>query len=115
MGWRRNLVGSASFDAQQGIRELRHEHDHLKDLQGDLASIHGLVEVATKLQAGGSRLAEVVQSSSEATSSRAQAMSRICDELRRSQDMSAQQLDEEASTKAQRQAAADAHHAEALK
>lgn len=112
--WRKDLVGSASFEAQQGIRELCHERDHLRDLQTDLAGIQGLVEAASQLQAGGSRLVEVVQSSSEATSSRAQAMSRICDELRKSCEVHKQELVEEDRRIAQRQAAAEAHHTEAL-
>lgn len=113
--WRRDLVGSASFDAQQGIRELCHERDHIRDLQTDLAGIQGLVQAASQLQAGGSRLVQVVQSSSEATSSRAQAASAICDELHRSRELRKQQLDQEDRKIVQQQAAADAHHAEARK
>jgi hypothetical protein len=113
--WRKGLVSSANFEAHQGIRELCHEREHLKDLRTDLAGIRGLVESASQLQAGGARLAEVVQTSSEAAGSRVQAMARIRDELHESSEMRKQELEQEERNIEQRQEAANLHHAEALK
>jgi len=113
--WRKDLVSSAKFEAQQGLRDLQHEHEHVKDLRGDLAGVQGLVEAASHLQAGGARLAEVVNSSSEAAGSRAQAMTRICDELHESCEMHKQTLQKVEDNIAKQQAAAESHHAEALK
>jgi len=113
--WRKDLVSSASFEAQQGIRELRHEREHIKDLRADLAGVQGLVESASQLQAGGARLAEVVNSSDKAAASRAQGMARIRDELYEVCEKHQQGLEQEERNIAQRREAADAHHEEALK
>jgi len=113
--WRKDLVMSAKFDAQQGLRELQHEREHVADLRADLASVQGLVETASQLQAGGARLVEVVHSASEASGSRAKAMARVRDELHESCDMQKQQLQQVNNDIAERQEAADSHHTEALK
>merc|ERR1719163_2073758 len=70
--WRKDLLSSASFEAQQGLRELCHEREHLKDLHADLTGVQGLVDSASQLQTGGVRLAEVLRSSADAAGSRAQ-------------------------------------------
>lgn len=113
--WRRNLAGSARFEAQLGLRELQHEREHLQDLRTDLAGVRTLVEAASQLEAGGARLAEVVQSSSDAASSRAQSMARIRDELNDSCELHKQKLKEVEQTISEQQVVADAHHAKALK
>jgi len=113
--WRKDLVSSAGFEAHQGLRDLCHERQHLKDLQGDLAGVQGLVEAASQLQAGGVRLAEVLHSSSEAAGSRARAVAHVNDELRELAETHEQQLQEEERKIVQQQEAADAQHEEALK
>jgi len=113
--WMKDLGTSARSEAQQGLRQLRHERKHLKDLDGDLAGVQGLVEAASQLQADGARIAEVVHSSSQAAGSRAQAMTGICDELHESCEMHKQTLQTVEDTLAEQQAASDSHHAEALK
>jgi len=113
--WRKDFVSSASFEAQQGLRELCHEREHLKDLEADLAGIQGLVDSASQLQTGGVRLAEVLRSSADAAGSRAQAMVHVCDELRGLSDMNRQKLQQEERKVARQQEVADAQHSEALK
>jgi len=113
--WRKDLVMSAKFDAQQGLRELQHENEHLKDLQTDLACVQGLVQTASQLQAGGARLSEVVHSSSDAAGSRAKAMARVCKDLNVSCEMHRQMTQQVSHDIAERQEAADSHHEEALK
>lgn len=108
-------MSSANFEAQQGLRDLCHEREHLKDLQSDLAGVQGLVEAASQLQAGGARLTEVLRSSIEAAGSRAQDVARIKEELRGLIEMHKQQLQEEERKIAQQQVSADAQHEEALK
>lgn len=113
--WRKDFVSAASFEAQQGIRELCHEREQLKDLQADLAGVQGLVESASQLQMGGARLAEVLHSSTEAAGSRAQAVARVRDELHSMQASHEEQLQQEQRDIAARTEAAEAQHAEALK
>lgn len=113
--WRRDLVSSASYEAQQGIRELRHEQEHVKDLRSDLAGVRGLVEAASHLKAGGARLAEVVYNSTEAASARADAVAGLRDELREQSETHRQDLRQYEEAIAQQQAAADTQHTEALK
>jgi len=113
--WRKDLMSSARFEAQQGLRDLEHEREHLKDLSGDLAGVQGLVEAASKLQADGARLAEVVHSSSEAAGSRVQAVTCIRDELHESCEMHKQTRQTVEDNIAAQEAAGHSHHAEALK
>jgi len=113
--WRKDFTSDASFDAQQGLRDLHHEKEHLKDLQADLAGVKGLVQVATQLQAGGSRLAEVLHSSSEKAAMRAQDVGRMTDELSASNETHRQELQQAERRNEQQRAVADAQHAEALK
>lgn len=113
--WRKDLLSTANFEAHQGIRELCHEQEHLKDLKSDLASVRELVEAASHLEAGGARLAEVVQNSAEASSTRAAALARLRDELNETSAAQGQELRQEEEMIAQRQAIADTRHAEALK
>lgn len=113
--WRKDSVSAASFDAQQGIRELCHERAHLKDLQADLAGVRGLVETASQLQGGGARLMEVLHSSTQAAGSRAQAVAAVKDELQELVGTHHQQMQQEDLRIAQQQDAAAAQHEEALK
>jgi len=113
--WRKDLAMTAKFDAQQGLRDLQHEREHLADLRVDLAGVQGLVESASQLQAGGARLVEVVHSSSEASGSRVRAMTRVHDELHESCEMQKQKLQQVNGDITERREAADSHHAEALK
>jgi len=113
--WRKDFVSASSFEAQQGLRDLCHDRGHLKDLEADLAGVQGLVEAASQLQAGGAWLAEVLHSSSEAAGSRAQAVARVCDELRELSETRRQELEEEERKNARQQEVADAQHAEAMK
>lgn len=113
--WRKDLVSVASFEAQQGLRELCHEREHLKDLQADLAGVQGLVEAASQLQVGGARLAEVLHSSAEANGSRVQAVARAIDELNGLCEMRRQELEQEERNVARQHELANAQHAEALK
>lgn len=113
--WRKNFSSAASFDAQQGLRDLRHEKEHLKDLQADFAGVQGLVQVASQMQVGGSRLAQTLQISSEEAAKRAQAVARITDELSTSNDRHSEELQQEERRNEQQRALADAQHAEALK
>lgn len=108
-------MSSASSDAQQGLRELRHEREYLKDLEADLVGVQGLVEAASQLQGGGKRLAEVLHSSAEAANSRSQAVSRVCDELRGLCETRREELQQEERNIAKQREVADAQHAEALK
>lgn len=108
-------MSSASFEAQQGLRELSHERAHLKDLQVDLAGVQGLVEAASHLQAGGARLTEVLHSSAEAAGSRAEAMVHVCNNLRVLCETHRQELQQEEHKTARQQEVADAQHVEALK
>jgi len=113
--WRKDLLSEASFDAQQGLRELSHERSQVKDLQADLAGVQGLVEAASQLEAGGARLAEVLQSSSEAACSRVQKVIVVNNELRDMCEKLQQDLQVEEHSNAQQREAADAQHAEAMK
>lgn len=113
--WRKDLVSSASFDAQQGLRDLAHEREHLRDLQADLAGVQGLVEAASQLEAGGARLAEVLQTSGEAACSRVQKVVVVRNELHDMCEKLQQGLQAEEQNNAQQREAADAQHAEALK
>lgn len=113
--WRKALIRAASSEANEGIRELRHERAHLKDLQQDLAGVQALVTSASHLQAGGARLAEVVNSSTEAASSRAQVVVQLRDELHKTCEKHTEEVRKEEDTIAQRRDAADAHHEEALR
>lgn len=113
--WRKHLVSGAGFEAQQGLRDLHHQREQLQDLQADLASVQSLVEAAKQLEMGGSRLAEVLQTSTEAADARAQAMLRISDELRELCDKRRREIQEEERKLARQQEAADTQHAEALK
>jgi hypothetical protein len=113
--WRKDVVNSASFEAQQGLRELCHEREQLNDLRADLASVQGLVEAASQLQAGGARLAEVVNSSTDAAATRAAGVARVRDELHELCETRKQELQQEELRILEQRAAADAQHAEALK
>jgi len=113
--WRKDMVGSATFDAQQGLRELTHEKEHLNDLQADLAGVQGLVDAASQLQVGGTRLAEVLQSATEAAGSRAQAMAGVKDDLHELVKTHELQVEQEERKIVQQQEAADSQHEEALK
>lgn len=113
--WRKDVVSAATFDAQQGLRELCHERAHLKDLQADLAGVQGLVETASQLQAGGARLVEVLHSSSKAAGSRAQAIAAVKDELQELVKTHEEQIEKEELSIAQQHEVAEAQHEEALK
>jgi len=113
--WRKDLGSSASFDAQQDLRELCHEKEHLKDLKSDLAGVQSLVGAAAQLQVGGTRLAEVVRSSTEAAATRAQSVARVRDELDRVRDSHRQELQQEERTVSRQKEMADAQHADSLK
>jgi hypothetical protein len=109
------LLGAAGREAQQGIRDLCHEREHLKDLQNDLVAVQGLVEAASQLQAGGARLTEVLQASSEAAASRAESLRALVQELYGLCEKRKLELQEEESKIAREKEVADAQHAEALK
>lgn len=113
--WRKDLVSSAGFDAQQGLRDLCYERAHLKDLQADLSGVQGLVETASQLQAGGARLVEVLHSSSNAAGSRSQAVVAVKEELNALVNSHHEQIQKEDLNIAQQQDVADAQHEEALK
>lgn len=113
--WRKDVVSSASFDAQQGLRELCHERQHLTDLQSDLAGVQGLVEAASQLQAGGARLAEVLHSASAAATNRAQALAGVKEELQSFVKSYELQVQQEEHKIVQQQELADKQHDEALK
>jgi len=113
--WKKDFVSSAGFEAQQGLRDLCHEQAHLKDLQADLTGMQGLVAAASQLQDGGARLAEVLQSSSEAAGSRAQAVARVCDEVRELCETRRHEAEEEERKLTRQREVADAQHAEAIK
>lgn len=113
--WRKDFVNSSRFEAKQGLEDLRHEREHLKDLQADLAGVQGLVEAASQLQVGGTRLAEVLHTSAEAAGSRAQALARVRDELHRLCETHRQEQRQQESKIARQAEVADAQHAEALK
>jgi hypothetical protein len=109
------LLGAVGFEAQQGIRELCHEREHLKDLQKDLAAVQGLVEAASQLQAGGARLAEVLQASGEAAASRAESLWALVQEVRELCEKRKLELRDEENKVVRENEIADAQHAEALK
>jgi len=113
--WRKDLISAASFEAQQGLRELRHERDQLKDLQSDLTGVQSLVQVASQLRAGGERLADTLSSCSQAGSSRAQTVAALHEDMQRSCDRSKEALREEKQRATQQKVLSDAQHAEALK
>jgi len=73
------------------------------------------VEAASQLQAGGARLADVLQSSAEAAGSRAKVLARVNDELRELAETHKLQLEEEERKNSQQQEVADTQHEEALK
>jgi len=113
--WRKDVVNSVRFEAQQGLRELCYERDHLNDLQADLAGVQSLVKAAAQLQAGGARLAEVLHNSSQTGAARAQAVARINGDLRARCEKHKQDLQHEERSIMQHQSVAEAQHAEALK
>jgi hypothetical protein len=113
--WRKGFLSAASFEAQQGLRELSHEKEHLKDLQSDLAEIQGLVQVASHLQRGGSRLTEVLESSRDAAASRAQAVSKMRQEIQACRTRLQEELQEEEQKIVRQREVADAQHGEAIK
>jgi hypothetical protein len=113
--WRKDFLASAGFEAHQGIRELCHDREQLKDLQADLSSVQSLVQVASQLQAGGGRLAEVLQSSSALGTARSQAVARLTDDLRQSCVRCKQELQQGEYSTVQQRALSNAQHAEALK
>lgn len=113
--WRKDLLNTAGFEAQQGLRELRHEKEVLMDLQSDLAGIQGLVRTSSHLHKGGARLAEVLKSSTEAAATRAEAVSRMSQELQEHCQQQREELRKEERKTAIQREAADAQHAEALK
>jgi len=115
MQWRKDLLSAAAMEAQQGLRELSHEREHLNDLRSDLQSVKSLVQVASQLQTGGVRLAEVLQSSSDASEVRAQAIARITDDLQESCERRQQELRQEEHNIEQQAKVAEAQHTEALK
>jgi hypothetical protein len=115
MQWRKDFLSGASFEAQQGLRELRHEKEILRDLQSDLVGIQGLVQVASHLQKGGERLAEVLNSSRDAAATRTEGVVRIRDELQQFCQQQSEELQEEERKIARQREVADAQHAEALK
>jgi hypothetical protein len=113
--WRKDVLASTGFEAHQGIRELCYEREQLKDLQADLSSVQSLVQVASNLQSGGGRLAEVLQSSSVSGTARSKAIAHITDHLRQSCDRCKRDLQQEEHTAVQQRSMSDAQHAEALK
>lgn len=113
--WRKDTVAKARFEAQQGLCDLSHEQEQLKDLQKDLTNAQTLVQVASQLQAGGARLSEVLRSSAEAGMTRAQAAARINEDLRGAWEKRQEQLEQQRRSNAVQQAQADAQHEEALK
>jgi len=114
MQWRKNLVSSATFEARQGLRELIHEREDLKDLQADLKGLNGLVEAASQLHAGGSRLAEVVHQSNEAASVRASALEGVCRDLQQAADKKIQEAAEVEQARAEKDHEAAVMHEQAL-
>jgi len=113
--WRKDVVNSVRFEAQQGLRELCYERDHLHDLQADLTGVQSLVKAAAQLQVNGTRLAEVLQNSSQAGAARAQAVAHINDDLRARCEKHKQDLQHEERSIIQHQSVSDSQHAEALK
>merc|ERR1719258_263761 len=113
--WRKDVVNSVRSEAQQGLRELCYERDHLNDLQADLAGVQSLVKAAAQLQVGGARLAEVLHNSSQSGAARAQAVARINGDLRARCEKHKQDLQHEERSIVQHQSVAEAQHAEALK
>lgn len=113
--WRKDFLSAASFEAQQGLRELHHEQEHLKDLNSDLTVIQGLVQVASQMQNDGARLAEVLNGSSEAGTARGQAIACISDELHRCCERQKEELQQQQQKIAEQREVANAQHAEALK
>jgi len=113
--WRKDLLSEASFDAQQGLRELSQERSQVKDLQTDLAGVQSLVDAASQLEAGGARLAEVLQTASEAACSRVEKVAVVRNELHDMCENLQHGLQVEEQNNAQQREAADAQHAEALK
>lgn len=113
--WRKDLAISAGLDAQRGLSELRRDLEDQKALHADLAGLQGLVVAASQLQAGGARLAQVLQHSGEATAERALAMGCITDEVFKLHDEQKQDIQEMEFRNSQKKQAADAQHVEALK
>lgn len=113
--WRKEFLSAASFEAQQGLRELRHEQEHLKDLQSGLAGIQSLVQVASHLQNGGARLTEVLNSSGDAAATRAHAIARISDDLRECCQRQQVELQKEERKRELQRELADKQHGEAIK
>jgi len=113
--WRKDFLSSASYEAQQGLRELGSEREHLKDLRADLASVQSLVQVASQLKAGGGRLAEVLHASSHGSVTRAQTLDRMKSNLRKSSERCELELKQEEHLIEQQQVLSEAQHSEALK
>jgi hypothetical protein len=108
------MLNTAGFEAQQGLRELRHEKEVLRDLQSDLAGIQGLVRTSAHLHNGGARLAEVLKSSTDAAATRAEVVSRMNQELQEYCQQQREELRKEERKTALQRETADAQHAEAL-
>lgn len=108
-------MNSAKFEARQGLLDLKHEHEHLESLEADLGGVKRLVDTASQLREGGARLVEVLQSSSEAGGSCAAATAHLRDELHSSCEENRSRLQQVQQSSAAKQAAADAHHVEAMK
>lgn len=113
--WRKDVLSTANFEAQTGLRDLCHEHEQLKDLKKEVADVHSLVQVASQLQAGGARLSEVMQSSSAANAQRAQVVARMNDDMHATCEKRRRELEQEQSTIVRQKAISDSQHEEALK
>jgi len=113
--WRKDLSHAASLEAQHKLHEACQEKEQLKDLQADLAGVQGLVAIATQLQAGGERFAEVLQKSSEAAGSRAEVAARICTQLTGLCEARREELRKIECENTRKLELADAQHSEALK
>jgi len=108
-------MNSASFEAQQGIRELRHEREQLKDLHSDLEGTKSMVQVASQLRESGSKLADVLKISAEAQMERSRVVACVNDDLQRSCESRRQELARLEKESAQQKAMSDKQHGEALK
>lgn len=113
--WRQDLACAASSEAQQALRELCHEREYLADLQADLAGVQGLVKAASRLHAGGAKLADVVHRSVGASETRAEALASVRDEFLDLCETHREELVQEEREIVMQREAADAKHAEALK
>jgi len=113
--WRKELMSSASFEAQQSLRELRHEREELKDLHADLQGVKSMVQVAAQLRESGAKLSDVLRSSSDAQMDRSRVVACVKDDLDMTCESRRQDLAHIEKEIAQQKALSEKQHAEALK